>query len=58
MTAACDPVCDTCDGFGFCPECDGRGVVFSADDDDLGDGCDDCAGTGRCPDCEGTGEQP
>jgi len=33
-----------------CPTCDGEGVDFCADDDDIGDVCPDCTdGDGRMP---------
>ena len=30
-----------------CPTCDGEGVEFLGDDDDIGDACPDCDGTGH-----------
>ena len=30
-----------------CPTCDGEGVEFLGDDDDIGDACPDCGGTGH-----------
>lgn len=46
-----------------CETCDGEGVEFAGDDDDIGDGCEARDGRGKprievtapCPKCDGTG---
>lgn len=40
-----------------CPACDGQGVIFGADDDDIGDACEACDGDGVCAPIPWKGKQ-
>ena len=47
--------CESCDGGGLCPGCDGAGEPLDSEDATEGGDCVTCGGDGVCADCGGAG---